>query len=193
MAVCVIPPTLSPGFLFLKYTHRDVVEHTARYAFIAGVDLTDTVNLRIEADRIAEGMHRAIPPSFVIHDWGILNRDGGLYYDEPLPTTYAGIHGTVAGLTDYYSPTISFMGRGNPTGPGICIGPSRTVLFVGNGYHFITGQKRINANADAGLLAYFDAMNSSTYLPADDYGQQITWRNSGTVQWNAHTQRASGS
>lgn len=192
MATCTPPATLSPGFLYIKYTHQGLVTHTARWAFIDGVDIADTVNLRAEANRIAISMRAAVPPSFSLTDWGILNRDGSLFYEEPFTSPIAGTHGTVAGSDDYFSRTITFTGHGLAPAPGVCAGPSRSVLFVGNGYHFNVGQKRISAAVDTGLLAYWTALNTSTYLPADDYGQQFPFRGSGTVQFNAHTQRREG-
>ncbi len=192
MSLCTPPSTTSPGVLFLKYTHQGQVTHTARWAFIAGVDPTDTTVLGAEADRIASKMQAALPPSFVITDWGILTRDGALYYEAPLPAPRVGSHSTAPAVDDYYSRTITFTGHGQAPVAGGCAGPTRTVLFVGNGYHFIVGQKRINATVDTGLLGYWVALNDSTYLPADDYGQQVDLRQSGTVQYNAHTQRKEG-
>lgn len=189
---CIVPTTVSPGFLYLQYTHLGLVTHRARYAFINGVDVTDVPNLHIEAERIAAAMKPALPDSFIITDWGILNHDGSPYYASPLTAPLTGSHATALGAEDFYSRTITFTGHGLPPIATGCVGRTRAVLFVGKGYQFQVGMKRYNVLADAGLHGYLTALNVSTYLPADAYGQQVTFGASAPVQFNAHTQRKDG-
>lgn len=189
---CTPPPTSSPGYLYLAYNQSVIAFHTARWAFIDGVDITDTVNLRIEANRIAAILVDALQAQFAITDWGILQSDGTHYYSEPFITPYIGTHSAAAGSDDYFSRTITFTGRGNASAPGVCTGQSRSVLFVGNTYQFVRGEKRFAVATDVDLNNYLTALNASTYLPADKYGQQVTYGASAPVQFNAHTQRAVG-
>jgi len=193
MATCTPPTTHSPGQLYIRYNHNVLVEHTASWHFIVGVDLTDTVNLRIEANRIASAMADALTNHFNITDWGILDQAGDYYYEEPFATPYIGLHGAGTGAEDYYSRTITLTGRGNAPTPGVCSGQTRSVLFVGNTYQFTPGQKRFPTTLDVDLNSYRLALNASTYLPADAYGQQVDFRVSAPIQFNAHTQRKSGS
>lgn len=190
---CIPPTTRSPGFLYLSYNQSNNAFHTARWAFILGVDITDTVNLRVEANRIAAIMADALQAQFAVTDWGILQADGSHFYSEPFAAPYVGTKGVAPGADDYYSRTITFTGRGNATLPGVCTGQSRSVLFVGNTYQFVRGEKRFNVGSDVDLMNYLNALNTSTYLPADVYGQQVTYSASAPVQFNAHTQRTMGS
>lgn len=192
MATCTPPTTHSPGFLFVRYTHNLLVTHTARWAFIVGVDITDTVNLRIEANRLAAAMADALTNHFEVTDWGILDQFGDHYYEEPFASAYTGTKGAAAGAEDYYSKTITLTGRGNATSPGVCSGQTRSVLFVGNTYQFAPFEKRFISTSDVDYNGYRLAINASTYLPADEYGQQVDFRVSAPVQFNAHTQKRNG-
>lgn len=166
--------------------------HTARWAFIDGVDITDISHLAVEAAEIAAQMVKALPDSAVITDWGVLRADGSHYYSAPFGTPLTGTHGTATGETDYYSRTLTASGRGIAPTAVICSGLTRTVLFVGKAFHFTVGEKRFNGAGDSGVTAYLARLNSSTYLPADEYGQHVDLSYSMTVQFNAHTQKREG-
>lgn len=193
MSNCIVPTTVSPGFLYIKYTHLGQVEHSARWALVNTADVTNVPGLRTEAEEIGQAMKGALADSFAMHTWGILNRDGSPYYEEPFTAPIVGVHSSATGAEDYFSKTITFTGHGLPPIATGCVGKTRSVLFVGKTYFFNIGQKRFPVLTDVGLHAYLTRLNSSVYLPADDYGQQVAFGASAPIQFNAHTQRKEGS
>lgn len=188
---CQAPNTRYPGTLFWAYTQAGNV-HTASMHLIVGTVLTDIVNLRIEAERIAQSWAAAVYSGVIITGWGIRLQDGTVYYQENFVQPAVGSHVAVTGLADAYSKTITMTGQGVPSQPGRCRGQFRFEFFVGRTYQFGPGQKHMTAADDNALSALQMAFDHSTYGPADFYGQQGEMRAVYPIQYNGHTQKHLG-
>lgn len=194
MAHCTLPITTSPGKLALRYIQLTTgISHKISWHFIAGVNLTDVSDLRTEAERLADLMADALTASFRVMGWEIQDPSGSPYYDESFPTPIVGTLSPAAGAADWCSPTICFTGVGQAPAPGTCHGHSISRLFTGDSYLFLPGDKTLNAGAHAPLLAFIQTgLNTSTYLPADVFGQQANILTACPCQFNAAVQRKYG-
>lgn len=195
MSACTLPITSSPGKLALIYNHNaTALTHRISWNFIAGVDLTAVSLIAAEADRLANLMKLVLTDEFVISNFAILSRSGGVYYEAPLSAAQTGVKPPAAGAAEWASTTLTFVGTGNPPTPGTCHGKSISRLFVGASYLFTPQMKYLPAGGYPGLLDFIvNGLNASLYLPADTYGQQADILTNCPVQWNAAAQRRDGS
>lgn len=191
---CTDPGTRSPGKLVLYYTLAPAGgEHSTGFNFITSVNINVVGPLQVEADRLAVLVRGCCTNKVTLTDWGIIQPGGHVFYRAPL-TTGAGV-GTHAlgGVADYwYSQTIAFTGVGLAGAAGICNGRIIFRVHIQGALSFAPGEKTFNGATDAGINAFINGVNASTYLPADFFGQQGDINKICPVQWNAHTQRKEG-
>jgi hypothetical protein len=193
---CTPPLTRSPGSLVLHYQNLDnSTFHTIGWHFITGVDLNNVAVLQVEADRIAGFAKAVLTSRRAMASWSIRLPNGATFYSANLTTGAGpGTHATTGGMLNWYSTTLAFEGHGQAPSAGTCSGRIISRLHLGGAILFPIGGKYFDATADATVKAFVDsAMNLSTYLPADYYGQQGNITYQCPMQWNAHTQRKEGS
>lgn len=190
---CLEPTTVSPGKLVLHYLAPGIGRMSIGWHFINGVDLTDVVHIRTEADRIANLLKDCLPPLASITDWSITEGNGFPYYNEPFASAYIGTHTVNGNMQEYYSTTVAFVGHAQAPSPGGCAGRLVSRLHTFGALNFAPGTKFFDASADSPYAHFIsNALNASTYLPADGYGQQGNIGGIMPVQFNAAVQRRVG-
>jgi len=194
MPSCTLPITTSPGKLVLMYSQiTRGHDHRISWHFIAGVNLTDIPDLRTEAERLADMLADALTAAFRVTGWAIATPSGSIFYEEPFPAPIPGTLAPAAGVADWASTTIAFVGTGLAPAPGVCHGRSISRLFTGASYPMTPGTKTYSAGGTATLQTFIvNGLNASTYVPADVYGQQADILTVCPIQWNAAAQRKWG-
>lgn len=191
---CIDPGTRSPGRLVLVYVDNAFsIRHSMGWHFIAGAVITDIVNIRIEANRLAVLAGKCVTSDYTFVDWEIRTPDGNLFYTEPLSPIQVGSHGQATGALRWRSQTLDFEGHGQPGVPGGCHGRISFKMFIGGALLYGVGQKTFAISGDAQMDAFrVTGLNASTWVPADYFGQQGDILPTANVQYNAHAQKVLG-
>lgn len=193
MSTCTMGSNRSPGHLFLDYIHTtQALPHKCSVRIIFGVDITDIINLRIDANDWALKVAGCMTTALRIDGWGVRASDGSFTYAEPFATSYLGLHGVTSGMQDARSSTLTFTGRGFPAIPGNCTGPARLVIHTGAAYLFTPGLKSIANGVDTGLDALAAFLLTHEDIWADYYGQPAGVNGKYPVQYNATVQKRFG-
>jgi hypothetical protein len=189
--MAVDPGTRSPGHLVIYYNDRGL-DHSCSVAFVDGVDIQAVSAVRADAVALAAALQPCFPPDRTITGWGIRPAGGGSTYREAFTPALSGTGTNTAGAPNWYSFTITLMGRAAGTGVGAARGSTRIVLFTGNNHPGIPGSTELVGAMPPDIQGVIDHLASSTRLFADSYGQKADFTGNATVQFNAHTQRVRG-
>lgn len=185
------PGTRSPGKLFIKYNDRGLV-HTCSVALVADTDIQGVTDLRADATSFAGALATCLPSNRTITGWGLRLSDGGPSYEEAFADAIPGSHATDSGYPDYYSATVSVMGRSAGTGVGAARGSSRIVMFTGNAYPMPPAGQILIGTVPAAISSLVAILAASTRMWADFYGQKVDFTGRLTLQFNAAIQKSKG-
>lgn len=189
---CIVPGTISPGKLFIQYVDTLTgYKHRVSWRLYAGVDITILPILRAEAILLKTALVACVISNLTFTEWGILSPSGSVLYAEGFTPVVAGTHPLLMSYA-FKSPTVRIEGTAHPPFPGACFGRTNFVVFHQGALKYIVGQKSFDLGTDVGFAALVAAVNASTILPADLFGQPAIMNLLAPVQFNAHAQRVEG-
>lgn len=189
----VTPPgTVSPGRLLILYHDTFGLEHNCGANFKLGVDFDDIAAIRTEAEAFATAAMDMCLSSSAATGWRITDIDGVFLYEESFDDPIPG--GVTPDSGDISSQSTTLGARGKGVGPtvGTGVGTTRTFVFTG----FLQSTGMLNSLWKPGDAGYnstlIDYLNGSLIVGADRYGQGANYKDSYTVQINAHVQKRYG-
>lgn len=191
---CTQPATRSPGYLALIYQHTSqLLPHRMRVRLQLGADPYNSGQMSTAADSWSDAASGILNPGFNITGWASYNADGDSVLTGSFGASIPGAHSSPVGTQDYKSATITFTGRGIPGSTGECSGEARNVVFCGATYLFVPGERKFVIATDAALVLYVNFLVANgVKLWGDYYGNRAGARGLATVQYNAATQKRSG-
>lgn len=191
---CTQPSTRSPGYLALIYQHvTQNIAHRMRVRLRLGANPYSASAMATAADSWSDAASGILSAQFSIVGWASYNADGDAVLTGNFGAPVSGAHAVSGGTQDYRSATITFTGRGEPASDGDCVGEARNVVFTGQTYDFVPGERRFVISTDANMLVYINFLHTNAVgLWADYYGVRAGVRGTATVQYNAATQKRSG-
>jgi len=185
------PETRSPGHLFLRYTHVGK-PRSLSMRLTNTVDLVDISALAVEANSLAGYFAACMPTTVSFTSWGLKDNDGLETYEASLSDPPSGALSVLVGLDDYYSTTLSLVGRGGATSIGYASGRALTRFHVGGTIQPTQGMKNVNTAVEMYYAGLQLALNDSTRFFADFYGQKADVVSLMPFQFNAAIQRKDG-